>query len=289
MADLYQVSDGDLVQAADVNQYKDALEGGSEQQYALRQKAGANFVLRLPDSAGATQVSIQDSTQTTKASINSDGEITGIMLPTEFTFPTATSPSQTTSGQAVWDSDNNFLTVGTGSARVRIGALDLVGASNTEQTTTSTSAADLVTITLLRSVAANEPLLIIGQYRKTTGNASEVSLGLKINSTTVVEASAATTALARSSGNNQAENGSFEVWIGPRIANYTSALHGIYHTKVSASGAAAQAITLGPTGLTAVLPTDAVTSVTIRGISGNAGVTLGVDAVYVYAFQRAGV
>lgn len=264
-------------------------QSGKTDAYHFRSASGENFLITLSDNAGARKFSIRDSDLVEVFSVDSDGTLISAVNPTTFVFPTSTSPDQTTAGQAIWDSDGNFLTVGTGSGRVRLGAIELVGALNVDQTTTSTSAVDLATITLSRSVAANEPLLITGQYRKSAGAANEASLGLKLNSTIVVTASAATTALARTSATDQAEDGSFEVFIGPRIANYLNALYGTYHTKVSASGAAAQAITLGPTGLAANLITDAITSVTIRGIVGNASVTLGVNDVYVYAFQRIGV
>lgn len=288
MTDLYSVATGDTVEAADVNQYKTALEGGDVQQYALLQKSGANFIVRLATNDGTDKVSIQDSGSNEVASINSDGDIVGIMEPTTFTFPSASSPSQTAEGQAIWDSDDDILVVGTGSGRVRIGAIQLIGSDTAEYTTTSTSATDLVTVTLTRDGSAEEEILIRGAYRKSSGSASEADLGLKINSTTVIEASAATTALARTSASNQAEDGFFEIILGPRVTSYQSGILSLYSTKVSSTGAAAQA-QAACTGLTALMPTDDITSITIRGISGNANVTLAVKFIEVFAYQKSSV
>lgn len=44
-------------------------------------------------------------------------ELRDLHAPTELYLPAATSPSQTTDGQAVWDSDDDKLTIGTGAAR----------------------------------------------------------------------------------------------------------------------------------------------------------------------------
>jgi len=85
MADFYNAQNGNVAMAADVNQYKTALEGGSEQQYALHQKAGADMVIRLPASR---QLSIQDSTGTVVALIDDEGNIAGNQIQAEvFTGP----------------------------------------------------------------------------------------------------------------------------------------------------------------------------------------------------------
>lgn len=76
MADLYEVDAGQTALAEDVNQYKDALEGGSVQQFALFQKSGADFTIRMATANGTDKVSFQDSGGNEVASINSDGEAT---------------------------------------------------------------------------------------------------------------------------------------------------------------------------------------------------------------------
>ena len=80
MADLYNVQNGNVAMAADVNQYKTALEGGSEQQYALHQKTGADMIIRLP---AGRQLSIQDSTGVTVALIDDEGNIAGNQIQAE--------------------------------------------------------------------------------------------------------------------------------------------------------------------------------------------------------------
>lgn len=114
MADLYSVSDGDVALAADVNQYRTALEGGAAQQFSLVQKAGANFTIQMATANGSDKVSFKDSAQVEVASLDSDGSFTSNAI----VLPSATSPAQTASGSVVWDSNDEVLTVGDGTSRV---------------------------------------------------------------------------------------------------------------------------------------------------------------------------
>lgn len=162
----------------------------------------------------------------------------------------------------------------------------LVGKNTAEQTTTSTSAVDLVSITLAKSITVDQPVMIMGVFRKDASAAQLVALGLKLNSTTVVEAQNSTTSLARSSGTQQAEDGWFECTIFPRSASYLAGMRSAYATKVSATGAAAQALS-EMAGLTALLPNATITTVAIRGINVTSSNNLAVKEVYVYAGKGA--
>ena len=157
-----------------------------------------------------------------------------------------------------------------------------VGSQQTEATTTSTSATDLLSVTSL-TVAALSPCVFWVSARKTTGAASWAACGLKLNTTVVGEA-AQNNKVFRSSNTNQAENGGGIFFLGPRLTNYTSMAARNSVTKVTASGMDVGNF-LTPSELTdqgAAMITAEITSLIIRGILGSASITLGTDEVHVY-------
>ena len=125
---LYSVATGGVINAADVNQYKSMLEGASgyTSTFLLTSTSGTNFIVKLGDAAGVNKLVVQDSAGVEQWAVSSDGVITGGLgaLGT-LVLPAATVPSQTAEGQVIWDSDNDQLTIGTGSGRVTIGAIDI--------------------------------------------------------------------------------------------------------------------------------------------------------------------
>ena len=116
---LASVATGDTVAAADVNQYKNALEGAATATFLLSAAATTHFQVKLADAAGSYTFKVLDSAGSAVATIDSDGNltITGGFTPGTLTLPTASSPSQTAEGSIVWDSDDNILTVGDGASR----------------------------------------------------------------------------------------------------------------------------------------------------------------------------
>lgn len=160
-----------------------------------------------------------------------------------------------------------------------VAGLTPVGSKTTEATMNSTSAADLLTVPISPAITAEQPILIVGNARKTTGAAAGVGLGIKFNTTIANEAVVGSRSLLVSNtGNNIAGNGSFLAYIGPRVTNY---LRG--GARISGWGGTAVATTFEAWYVqTADIPTAAITSIVIRGISGNASVTLGCDEVFVY-------
>ena len=115
--------------AADVNQYKDHLEGESSSTLAwfLRCSTSNDFIIRLSDAAGARKFSLQDSAGVEVASIDSDGTVAAIDTSfTALTVPTAASPAQTAVGSLVYDTALLLLTVGNGSGRDAVGSGDPV-------------------------------------------------------------------------------------------------------------------------------------------------------------------
>lgn len=313
----YSVATGDLVQAADVNQFKNLLEGatGYTTTFLLVSTSGTNFIVRLGDAIGVNKISFQDSAGVEQASINSDGLVTGNSISfASLQLPVSAAAAPTTDGQVVWDSDDDVLTVGTGAATKVIGLLRgaginatatrelafntttsqfsvwdgsaaqnvigwrLVGSNTAEQTMTSATAADLVTITGL-SIPVTSPVRIVGVFRK-SATASQLSIGLKINATVVAEAdTTASTGIGIFPVTNEAMAGYFTVEFGPRSANY---LVGglVVNTTMSGATGISNFIRAGAV-LTNPFPNAVITDIIIRGDS-DGSATLGVKEVYVY-------
>lgn len=164
--------------------------------------------------------------------------------------------------------------------RRQAGALkgwQLVGSNTTEQTMTANAAADLVTISNL-SIPAGTPIMIAVNYRK-SAVASQLSIGLKLNSTVVLEANAgSSTGIGMTAATNEAQDGYTVVHIGPRSTNYT---RGVTLTSFASGATGVNVQAKGSNVLTNTLPTATITSVVIRGIS-DGSATLGVKDVYVY-------
>lgn len=142
------------------------------------------------------------------------------------------------------------------------------GEQLTEGTTTSTSAVDLVSLTGL-AIPVATPFFIFYSWRKTTGAANQVALGLTLNSTVVDEATIATGSLYLGGVANAAESGAGCIYVAPRTALYLRAA-GRFHGGVTATDGF---WTIG----TADFPAVDITAVTIRGIVANVAITLGVD------------
>lgn len=160
------------------------------------------------------------------------------------------------------------------------GGFALAGSNTTEATMTSATAADMVTISGL-SIPATTPLMIVFNVRKSAA-AFEPSVGLKINSTTVFEATYSNGRLYHMNSTSEAMSGTLSFVIGPRYTNYDRVLTG----TGSVTGATdRQNVVLPYSGLgatfTNAIPIATITSIAIRGDSDGTG-TLGVQGVFVY-------
>lgn len=149
------VADGDTVLAADVNQYKEALEGTRTVSYSLASAASTSFVVKLADNAGARKVSITDSDGVEVASIDSNGNATfgGITL-TSFTLPTSANPTQTQEASMVWDTTLNLPTFGDGTSTQDWPpgpVIKVKTADETVNSTTTVQSDDHLTFTALAS------------------------------------------------------------------------------------------------------------------------------------------
>ena len=156
-------------------------------------------------------------------------------------------------------------------------AVTYAGGNTTEATTTSTTAVDLITVSAL-TIAAATPIHIVTVGRKTSGAAAGAGLGIKLNTTVVSEADTVA-ALLILTGNDQAETGGVCAVIPPRVTSYLRtgcAFYNLYTTASIDSG------TQPACGDNNDAPTASITDFVIRGISGNALVTLGSDELNVY-------
>ena len=273
---------GDIVAATDITGIKDHLEGANTAPWLLKAAAGSDLILRA---ASGRSLRFQDSAAADILVLTSGQGIS----PSGLILPASAAPAQTVDGEVKWDSVNKWFTVGDGTTRKTFkpagtaGSFELVGTNTAEQTTTSTTVLDLVTVTLTRAVLVSEALRIMVGYRKTSGAASVAQLGLKLNTTTVLSPSSFGF-LGQTTNVNQAEDGIAIVDISPRSTNYLGGVIGSYRTVVSATGAAAQVMTAVAAGLDALMPNASLTSITIRGLTASAAQTLGVKEVKVYAY-----
>lgn len=171
---------------------------------------------------------------------------------------------------------------GTWATVTTTGAITREGGQTTESSGTNTAAADLISATGL-TIAQAEVTDYHFAARKSTGAAVAVSCGLKLNTTVVKEASnSGNKGTWRTGATNIVEFGSHRGWIPGRAGtNYdrmgigASVSYGAGTTQDSSGG---NSICEG-----ADLVTAQITSITIRGISGNASTTLGTDELQVYS------
>jgi len=247
MAALYEVNDGDTALGADVNQYKDALEGASSQQYALKQLVGADFSIQMATSNGSDKVSFLDSSQVEVASIDSDGDL-------------AVAGTASITGALTLDGVD-----------IKSSYTNILARSTTATTTASVTAVDLVTLSTdvrgdALSIATDRWARVSFNYRKLATSANAVAFGLKINSTVVIEA-ANSTGVPRSSATQQAESGFGYFLIPPRSTNYGFGVDIDYSTFTTAGAVTVSGkAEANPNAINAV-PNAIITSLAIRAIN----------------------
>ena len=163
------------------------------------------------------------------------------------------------------------------------GAVVREGGQTTEAQTTSTTAVDLITAATL-TIAALEPYFFIGSARKTIGAAANAGLGLKENGTVVLEAVAAGSAkIWRADSTDEAEAGSFAFHVSPRLTSY---LDGNIVGAFRVLGGNTHRLYIGgPTDAQAASHVNAqLTDLILRGITGNASLTLAADELHAYSW-----
>ena len=163
-------------------------------------------------------------------------------------------------------------------------AVTRAGGDTSESTTTSTSAADLVSVGSI-SIAINDPFQLTFGVRKTAGAASKAGVGLKIThsggSVTTCEAKITGSNMWLSSATDRAEDGMSDTEFAVRDSNYLNGTNNYFTARVSSSGGFAVGNAGGPT-IEAPLPNAVITTLVLRGIS-TSSVTLGLKHTQIYS------
>ena len=161
------------------------------------------------------------------------------------------------------------------------GAVAREGGQTTEGTSTSTSPVDLLTVGSL-SIAAASPMLLMMNFRKTTGATASIGFGLKLNSTVISEANQASTRFGATSADSAAYDGFCHALIGGRVTNYPSPVNGL---SSSASNPARTGASRGTSpATTAVMPIATITDIVVRSDSSSASVTHAADEFHIYSY-----
>ena len=175
-------------------------------------------------------------------------------------------------------------TTGVKWAEAGAGAVVREGGNTTEATTTSGTAADLLTASSL-TVAAAEPCLVIYNGRKTSGNASDGGNGLKINSTIIAEAAESESVRGYvNDAVNEAQSGCAVIWLSPRVTNYLSGALGMATRQQGTNRLTQTQMVLDELSVTAAIPNAEITDVIIRVNGGAGGPTWAADELQVYSF-----
>ena len=146
-------------------------------------------------------------------------------------------------------------------------------------TTTATVSTTLMTFTT--NIPVTQGFRLTGSFRKTATNPNEVAFGLTINATVIFTAGA--TGFLASSAVNRAEDGMFEITIGPRSnANYLGGFNSWYIWRVTSSGAIAVNPAFPTTVAAAALPNAAITSIVLTGINVTANNNVELANVYLW-------
>ena len=214
----------------------------------------------------------------------------GATLPTYQASPTS---ALTTTGDLLYASAANTLArLGIGSASQVLtvaggvptwatpsaGGWQFVASNTTEQTMTSATAADLVTISGF-SIPTTSPVMIVVSFRGGPFG-SPVVIGLKLNSTIVAEAtSGGATGIGTATNDGLISAGVSIVTFGPRSTDYLSGGLAVSAYASSTTGITNYVRAGNP--LTNFFPNAAITSIAIRGDS-DGSVLLGVKDVYIY-------
>lgn len=201
---------------------------------------------------------------------SSGGQLSATYVFSEGTVPTARLGSGTANSSTFLRGDQTWAEPPGGS-----GGFALAGSDTVENTTTSATPSDLITISGL-SITAGTPFRIMFSFRKSSGAAATVGFGLKLNSTVVMEANV----VAWTSGTNQAENGTCVIDVNASSTNYLRNGR-IGFVDLSSAGSQLERIY----GFeSADNPNATITSIAIRGMSNSTSVTAGVKNVFVWTY-----
>jgi len=164
----------------------------------------------------------------------------------------------------------------TWAAVVATSAVTREGGNTTEATTTSTSDADMFTVSSL-TIAVTEPYTFMAGLRRTTGATVQSGVGLKVNSTTT----RGSFAWMHTTINFAAE-ALYKVEMAPRVANY---LQASLLLAIPSGGNHVHGSGFDNASRTAAAPTVTITSLTVIGNTASGSVTMGADEGQVYSWS----
>ncbi len=152
------------------------------------------------------------------------------------------------------------------------GALAHEGSNTTEATTTSGTSVDLLSITSL-TIGALQPLMAIAVWRKSSGAADDVRMGIKLNTTNVLSPQ------NFGSTSDAADEGMQMIVVPARLTAYEKCGLQTLTAGVGASGNN-QLVGL----VAADAPLVEITVIVFSGQSDNASITLGMDEGHAYSY-----
>ena len=134
---LSNVTAGDTALAADLNQYKEALEGTRDFSPLMIAASGTDFYVRMSNTGGGQFFKVQNSSAADALVVNSAGVVT----PTTLQITNEASPSDVTAGRISYNSTKNVLVYGNASQVVEIadGASTNLAVLGSEQTVNNTT------------------------------------------------------------------------------------------------------------------------------------------------------
>jgi hypothetical protein len=158
------------------------------------------------------------------------------------------------------------------------GTLSFVGSDTSAATTTNTSSDQDLGVVDSISIAATTPFYIFASMTVTKDNNGGGYLGLKLNSTQVIDGHGESK--MSNHGSDVDTSGAICIYVPVRQTNYLRAVGGFMHTGDSTAN--------GFSGIYeytggADMPTVTITSVTLTGMASTSGITVGIDEMFVYA------
>ena len=113
---LSNVNANDVALAADLNQYKEALEGTRDFSPLLKAASSQDFYIRMSNTGGGQFFKVQNSSSVDALVVNSNGVVT----PTTLQITGLAAPADATAGRMSYDTTKNVLVYGNGSQVVEI-------------------------------------------------------------------------------------------------------------------------------------------------------------------------
>jgi len=201
-------------------------------------------------------------------------------------------------GEAIVDADLFIIDNGAGGTNVKTAASRIAtyigsavtreGGNTSEATTTSTAATDFIATASLTPSVLQPVEVLCSLRRSTSGSAATTACGLKVNSTIIQAANISLSNAYWLAGSiSTVSSGSSRILITTQITNYDACIIADFARQIVGDGQSA-----GPSNRatnTALLPVEAITSITYQGIGesvSGTNPTLAADEMHVYSVAR---